>query len=347
MSREGLKSASLQAGRFFYCLRVWVRVERGRWLVESHRRPPRLSGVASYSFSRDGREDRWSLSLPSKGATVHIFNPLRRNSQVRALLDQYGNDPYVRGRAEQVAGGLLIAEGLVGLENPLDGRRGRPGILGGAFLLIFGVIWLAITASALSMTQPYKDGLSTSGTITQVSRTTSTDADGDRTTTCGVTVSYRVGEESYIASPSYSSSGLCSKTRGEEIPVSYRPANPAGGRVVTDERWLVVFPMVGWLCVAVGGVTVLLRSVSLGFGVWLFLHGRRLAASAPAVPVHELVAEVRSTFLATHSPAGAQPSQPQGDSVEGRLQRLTDLRTRGDITEEEYATARAAILAEL
>lgn len=54
-------------------------------------------------------------------------------AQAKATVATYeSKNPYRAGRVRQVVGGVLIADGLVGLENPFDGRSTRPGILGGA-----------------------------------------------------------------------------------------------------------------------------------------------------------------------------------------------------------------------
>lgn len=64
-------------------------------------------------------------------------------SKTWSIVGTYRSDPHVWGRAKQVAGGLLVADGLVGLENPLDGERRRAGIFSGLSFMVVGGVFVA------------------------------------------------------------------------------------------------------------------------------------------------------------------------------------------------------------
>jgi hypothetical protein len=59
-----------------------------------------------------------------------------------AIVQRYHDNPYVRGQVERSLGILLLAEGFLGLENPLDGKKSRPGIFGALLMTIIGVAFL-------------------------------------------------------------------------------------------------------------------------------------------------------------------------------------------------------------
>lgn len=71
-----------------------------------------------------------------------MIRALSRPRSLRALLDRWSGQPYLRGRAMRLGGGALLADGLVGLENPLDGRRERAGIFGSLLMVAIVAVML-------------------------------------------------------------------------------------------------------------------------------------------------------------------------------------------------------------
>ncbi|MBE5313938.1 MAG: SHOCT domain-containing protein [Xanthomonadales bacterium] len=78
-----------------------------------------------------------------------------------------------------------------------------------------------------------------------------------------------------------------------------------------------------------------------GFGVWTWV----VVFVAVLVPAAIVAAIVWASVRLSRN-AKAAPALP-GGSVEGRLSALDDLRTRGQISEDEYRTQRAAIIASI
>lgn len=68
-----------------------------------------------------------------------------RIAQAKQTLATYDADnPHTAGRLRQALGGVLIADGLVGLENPLNGQKARPGLIGSMAGIVFAAIFVAI-----------------------------------------------------------------------------------------------------------------------------------------------------------------------------------------------------------
>lgn len=66
-------------------------------------------------------------------------------SSAKQLIASYdAQTPYTAGQARKTVGGLLIADAFVGLENPLNSKKSRPGLLGAIFGVVFGLAFMAI-----------------------------------------------------------------------------------------------------------------------------------------------------------------------------------------------------------
>lgn|GEM_PF-1672242 len=208
-------------------------------------------------------------------------------SQARTTVDQKGvlgagKDFYrdhQRG-VDTVAGGALVAEGLFGLDGPGDTR---PGIGGAVKGVVFGLLFagVALVIGLMLPSGQIAGGVHTSGTVLEVVRgTTSKGAQ-----TCGLEVGYVVDGTEYTTAPGYSSSGLCSKSRGSTVDVVYDPADPAHAAMPTPIGMRLIpwaFLAVGLVIAVISGVQVVLRAAALGTGGWLLWRGLRGGGSARA-----------------------------------------------------------------
>lgn len=220
---------------------------------------------------------------------------INRMLRVRAVVTRHRHDPYLCGRALQVAGAALVADGFVGLENPLDGRNKRAGIFGALLIAGIGAVFLFFASMLLRTTDPYPDGLTTVGTITEVDRGT-----GENSNTCSGTVAYTVADRRYQVRTSSSSTTLCSK-QGTTVDVSYRPSTPAAGRAQLpgDHTLLRVVQVAGWTVLVLGALQALVRLTELLVGGWALIRGRRLVATHPATPADAILEELRAAWSGT------------------------------------------------
>lgn len=206
---------------------------------------------------------------------------LNRLAKLRGVLRTLAADPHTQGQAAQVAGVALVADGLVGLENPLDGHKSRVGILGGIFPIVFGLVFFFVPALFEDAT-PYENGMTTTGTVVSTDKTTTTDSDGDVSTTCSAVVNYEVAGQTYTKETSYYSSSLCG-SEGRPIEVSYLPERPADGRVIdSDIGWFTsIFRYIGLFIIATGVLLIVTRLISIVAGAWLWFWGRRRKSQFP------------------------------------------------------------------
>jgi hypothetical protein len=224
---------------------------------------------------------------------------LGRLSAISSTLAAHKDEPYVRGRAAQLAGSALLADGLVGLENPV-GKNSRLGVFGGLVMLIIGILALGPVASFAEGYNPYVDGTTVIGTVASV---TAPSGDGN---TCAITYSYDFGGQTYARASSYSSSGLCDRYVGEPLEVSVDPGEPARGRLVTAGETLAAtwIPRAPWLLIVGGAWTTLVRTIQIIVGIRLLLWGRRtvkgsVATGDDAAILAELKAAWGSSKLTT------------------------------------------------
>ncbi len=180
---------------------------------------------------------------------------------------------------DTVAGGALVAEGLLGL----DGRGNtRPGIAGAIKGVFFGLLFAGIAfVGALFMSTGDIDGaVQTTGTVVEVRESTSSDSD-----TCSLVLEYQVDGRTYTTGSGWGSDSLCGKSRGSVVTVQYDPANPGHANMPTPTgmRFLPwAFVGVGLLITVVSAVQVVLRAAALGTGGWLLWRGLRGRGSRQA-----------------------------------------------------------------
>jgi len=209
-----------------------------------------------------------------------------RIRNVTAVLARHRDEPAVRGRAAQVAGAALVADGLVGLENPL-GERSRAGIVGGLVLLALGLL-LRVPAGALAEgLAPYPDGVVVTGTVASVGLPS---GDGS---SCAMTFRYEFDGVTHERAPGWTGSGFCDLVVGDPVDVSVVPDDAARGRLVSGGTTVAAtwIPRAPWLLVALGAWTVLVRAIELAVGVWLLLWGRRTVRATAGTAADEAIVE--------------------------------------------------------
>lgn len=201
----------------------------------------------------------------------------RRIVEGREAVARYeSTDPHTAGQVRRAVGGVLVADGLVGLEVP-GGRRTRPGLVGALGGVVFGLVFVAI-GLFLANAGPDTDS-STSGTVVSTDR--QRDSDGD--TVCGLTAVFTVDGREYRADSTGRSDSNCSKVIGDSVRVNYSAADPTRGE--TDDPTSAWFP---WVFVGVGAMvalssigTAVVRGVSVVAGLRLVSSGTRLAREHP------------------------------------------------------------------
>ena len=224
---------------------------------------------------------------------------LGRVRGVAAVLARHRDEPSVRARAAQVAGAALVADGLVGLENPL-GEQSRSGIVGGIVLTVLGVVLLGPAATFGASFAAHPDGETVIGSVASVGPP---QGDGG---SCSMTFRYEFAGGTYERSPGWSGSGLCDLVVGDPVEVSVVASDPARGRLVTGGTGLAAtwIPRAPWLLIVLGGRTALVRLVELVAGAWLLVWGRRAGRELRGTPQDDaIVAELRRAWAGS----GADP----------------------------------------
>ena len=196
-----------------------------------------------------------------------IFNALRNESE----------DDQTRAAGKQAAGAAMVADGLFGLENPLDGKEKRVGIGGALIMALFGLAFMVGGYLIGQSMFAADDGdVVVTGVIVDFTENTRT-RDGDTSTMYSPVVEYSdpASGEVYEVSTGWSSSSR--PTIGNDVEVAFSPDNPAGGKVLSQTgswiSWAVV--AVGALVFLIGIGKFLVRLATIGFGVKLFFDGRR------------------------------------------------------------------------
>lgn len=209
------------------------------------------------------------------------------------VADYDAQSPHTAGQVRQAIGGLLIADGLVGLENPLGGKT-RSGIFGHLFQALFGSIFVFVGFFFFSLAGAEGDA-TTTGTITQVNTHT-----GDDSTTCSLRAEFWVGDVPYQAGTPMSSSSFCSKNVGGTVDIRYDSDNPANADIDEDSMlWLVlIFPAAGLLVMLPALVGLAFSAAAIFFGWRLVRSGRAMAAANPPTTTDQgVVAEAKDKFI--------------------------------------------------
>ena len=214
-------------------------------------------------------------------------------NDAKSMVSKYQSaNPYTYGRIQQVVGGVLIADGLVGLENPLDGKRTRPGILGSLAGIFIGiaVIGIGIIAPLIST----KTDAVTKGIVTSVE-----ERQNDQSKSCRITAKFDAGSKSYSAQSSYSTD-LCHYAQGGAADIYYLSSNPTDNSVGPKPE-LNPFLIIGAGLVLffISLVRAIIRGLSLFFGIKLWTNGRKLAKGNPPTSGDEgIISEAKQQFTA-------------------------------------------------
>lgn len=243
---------------------------------------------------------------------------ITRFARIRALIREKSQDPYLQGRAAQIAGGALLADGLFGLENPLDGKKKRAGIFGNVLLIVGGLVFFLFGSYIAKSVTPYENGIMTTGTVTAVESHTSTDSKGKTSTSCSAQVEFSVSDKLYKVSPNFSSDTFCGM-QGSPIDVSYLAENPSGARAIPPGAgWIRSAKYIGVFILVIAIGTTLVRLAEIIAGIWLLLYGRRRVREHPSTaPEGSLLEELQQAWGSKSSMAalGATQSASSGSAL--------------------------------
>jgi hypothetical protein len=219
---------------------------------------------------------------------MKLFSNLK--NQATSFLDQYKQqNPATYAAAEQAIGAILIADGLIGIDNPF-GNNKRPGIFGAVLIVILGTIFLFVPTYIGNF----------AGTKSMIATTTATvTAVNNNTDTCSLTASYIVNGQTYTKPGSDSSSSDCALTVGQSITINYNPETPGAWshNVKSLEAFLKIFFFAGVIMIISGLVTFIIRLVSIIFGWKLLRNGRKLASTLPEdTDFQSLINEIKQSF---------------------------------------------------
>lgn len=201
------------------------------------------------------------------------------------------DDPYTKGAVRLAVGGVLIAEGLFGLENPMgkvrtvNGRRQRvrnrrPGVLGsiggvlGSILFIIGAIFWYGTPETDATVQ---------GEVVNFSQTQRVDDDGNVRTECRFVVRAVIDNQDRSITDAGKTGSRCNYFEGAPITVHYDSADPTtafyGDPIGTRDKLIAVG--IGILLLIASLFRLAMRVFALFFGWKLVRSGRTLMKENP------------------------------------------------------------------
>lgn len=227
---------------------------------------------------------------------MRLFSNLRQ--QAASFLENYkAKNPATYAAAEQAIGAVLIADGFIGIDNPLGGRK-RPGIFGTIISMVVAVIFMLIPAYVGNAFGTNSMTATTQATVVSVGAPSYRGSDSGGA--CSLTVSYAVDGRQYTKTSPIMGTNYCSLSEGQVVKISYNPANP--GSWAYDAKLinilLGVFFWIGLLVLVSSIVTFFIRLLSIIFGWKLLKDGRRNAASLPpGTNLDTIVNEIRRNFI--------------------------------------------------
>ena len=217
--------------------------------------------------------------------------------KAKGFLTQYEqNDPATFAAAQQAIGGILILDGFIGIDNPFEGKK-RPGVFGALFGIGMGILFIFIPVFIGNISGSKSMTATTSASIVSVAQEASTSSRGG--TTCQLTVRYNVAGKDYTQPSPMSSSGDCSLTIGQTIPINYNPQNPASWayNLKSTNMFLSIFSWAGVLVAITSFVTFIIRLLSIIFGWKLLKSGRALAKTLPqGTSLASVIEEIKQNF---------------------------------------------------
>ncbi len=241
-----------------------------------------------------------------------------RFSRLKAAIHNLANDPHAQGQAAKVAGVALVADGFIGLENPLDGKRTRRGIFGTLFLVVFGGVFFASGTFVFNSTKPYDNGVIVEGRVTAVERGSEN--------ACSLIVEYQIGNERFTTASSSSSTTQCDDV-GRTVEVSYLPDQPGSARVVESVWFGRIFQLVGGVIILAGLTTMVVRFLEICVGAYLWFWGRRRTRQHPPTASSDWMGQLRAAWVgnapAPVSAAGAPLTA--AEQLGGLISEVTDL----------------------
>ena len=198
-------------------------------------------------------------------------------ARMKKVIASLLNDPHTRGKVEKLAGFTLVADGLVGLENPLNGKTARLGILGGLLLFLFGIPFLVLGSFVAGQGKPLENGVAVTGRVVEVTRGTGSDYDA-----CSRVIEYRIKEQTYTKIERGTSSLSCNAV-GQEVMLSYLPDTPGNARITDDGTQVVgtVFAGIGLFVMGSALLFTLVKLSEVALGVMLWLKGRKRMRDNP------------------------------------------------------------------
>lgn len=230
-------------------------------------------------------------------------------------------DPAMLAGAEQAVGGLLIIDGLVGIDNPFGGKK-RPGIFGSFFGILIGLAFILFGGTLFNFTGTQSLTADANGQVVSIGPPnvdTSTDSDGNTSTstTCSMSVAYTVGATDYEQSTKSQSSDNCRETVGSSISIKYNPDKPGefdtAATVSTVNNIKKIMPIVGLLLALTSLITFCIRLLSIIFGWKILRHGRNLAKTLPnGEGIGSQISQIREEFKKTFFTGGGAVSAIEG-----------------------------------
>lgn len=224
---------------------------------------------------------------------------LTRIGRLRAVIAAYSFNPYLRGRAAELAGGALLADGLGGRRSPLDGRKGRSGILGGVLIVVVGLLALWSISSSMAPMEAYPDGQTLPGTVVAVHYSQSSNCGSTHTvcTVCTVEAKFTAEGLTTTTTAGVRSPDQCTM-KGQPVEVSVHGSDLGSARILlpSDQRLFTVGLYLAWLWVALGAWVLLDRLTAIAVGTVLLRQGRHVVATHPAVPVDELMSDLQDAW---------------------------------------------------
>lgn len=189
-------------------------------------------------------------------------------------------NPHTAGQVRATVGGVLLADGLVGLEDPFDNKKSRPGILGS--LMGMGVSIVFIVVGIFIMGSAAETDSITDGTISSISEPSKPDSQGKGGGACSLTANFVVDGRTYSATTDVSSGGNCNRGINESIEVRYNSANPNENSVgMSQGKFGLIFAGIGTLVFIPSLFTFAIRLASIIFGLRLLMSGRKMMAENP------------------------------------------------------------------
>lgn len=206
-------------------------------------------------------------------------------SSIIETVKREAQNPNSQATGKQALGGAMIADGIVGF-----GEK-RSGIFGAVGTIIFGIVWLLFTTfllGGLTEGNKLKPGETTSqGKVIELNVSEST-SKGKTSRMCSPVVEFTVNGAKHTASTNGSTSP-CPWRVGQDAKVLYDPKSvDASSRVPMDgkgmDMFTKIFPLAGWLIIAGGVWTLLVRLGTIGAGIYFWRKGSQQKATIRRKP---------------------------------------------------------------